>query len=294
MVKVSEVGSLPRKETSMRSRLLVLVTAPATLVGALALSGCRVDVADSDGTAVEAETNLELSVMKPPIGKCQPGDVGCDGIPDVPACAGSGERCFGAVGMGCSGDGIGVVPSESFSQVGCQGNVCWVNAGSWLHDQCCAASPTGRWCHGPLSAFNAACTGVWDTATHRYNHNLGWKRTLDLCKSSSSGTVVFADYCAPGDTIVAQPDGIRCCGRMTRPFVASSDAALARNQGVRLDGSFVPVVCVGELPPPPPPPPVPPVWRPETARHCTSGSQCVSGEACVTYPNIVGKICVPM
>lgn len=293
MGKVSGVGRLPRKETAMRSRLFVLVTAPMMILGASALSGCQVDVADADGAAVEAETNLDLSVMKPPIGKCQPGDVGCDGVPDVPACAGSGERCFGAVGMGCTGDGVGVFPSESLWQVGCEGDSCWVNAGSWLHDQCCAADPGARWCRGPLSAFNDGCTSQWNTATHRYNHNLGWKRTLDRCESNSTGTVVFADYCAPAGTIVAQPDAIRCCGRATRPFNATADAALARNQGVRLDGSFVPVVCVGQLPPPPPPP-VPPVWRPETARRCTSATQCASGEACVTYPNIVGKICVPM
>lgn len=278
----------------MRSGLLAIASA-AAMVSVSVLSGCAAEVTGSDGAVVSGE--LETTVMKPPPGKCAPGDIGCDGIPDGPvaACGAGNNQCFGAVGMNCSGDGLGIVPSESISQVGCQGSSCWVNAGSWLHDQCCTALPNGRWCDGIGSSLNAGCVTQWDTATHRYSHNLGWKRTVDKCAVNNTGTVVFADYCAPTGTIVAAPDAIRCCGRASRGFNASTDAARAIAQGVVLDGSFLPVVCTGvAAPPPPPPPPPAPVWSPETARRCTSQTQCSAGEACVTYPNIPGKICVPM
>jgi len=251
-----------------------------------------------------SDRGMKLAKRDLPPMKCQPGDRGCDGKPDTTTmtCEGAtSSHCFGAVGINCVGDSLVVLFPDIehlLLQVGCSGNNCWVNAGSWAHDECCANTPSGRWCNGPNSATNNGCVASWNRAVHRVRNRLGWQRSVNRCTVNNTRLVNFENYCAPAGTIVASNDSNRCCGRASRSFNLASDGPRAVLQGIPLEPvpSYTPVVCVGgttasgggsggSA--------AKPVWTPETARSCTTGSQCAADEGCTTWEGRSGKICVP-
>jgi hypothetical protein len=161
-------------------------------------------------------------------------------------CGAQENQCFGAVGSRCTGAPADwPVPDEpAFWHVGCTADGwCWVNAGSWQHDECCFDNPDGRWCNGPVSEWATTCSASWERANHRLEHGLDWKRRVDRCRIDDDGAVDFAEYCAPNGTILASNDANRCCSGLSRAYDASLDSMKAQTQGVRFDGSFIPVVC---------------------------------------------------
>jgi len=156
--------------------------------------------------------------------------------------------CFGASGQFCGG--LPFIPFAAQlgeAYWGCAGNNCVINAGSWVHDQCCAEYPeVGRFC-GPAekTAFSKVCWTETDRAGHRLAHRLSWKRRVNTCTPNGTGIVNHAEYCAPAGTIVAKEDAPMCCSRMARAFNPqdAGDQGLARAQRVIFDPSYVPAVC---------------------------------------------------
>jgi hypothetical protein len=127
--------------------------------------------------------------------------------------------------------------------VGCRGNHCWTNAGSWEHDECCEHHPLGHWCAGVASIASTACKSSWDRAVHRVTHGLGWRREVDRCRVDDDGEVDFEEYCAPRGVVVAAEDASACCSGRARSFNIFRDFIRLARQGVLLDDSFTPVVC---------------------------------------------------
>jgi hypothetical protein len=203
-------------------------------------------------------------------------------------CSSGNNQCFGALGANCEGipDGWGVPPIvDEAVRAGCLGGWCWINAGSWNHDQCCFANPNGQWCAGPASSFASGCNASWDQAHHRLDHGLNWRRRIDTCRVDTDGVVDFAEYCAPAGTIVASTDAARCCSGATRAFNATTDASTAEAQRVVFDGSFVARVCTA--PPPPPSAPAPPAPKP-----CFNHSQCTATQICASAGSSTQKYCL--
>ena len=226
--------------------------------------------------------------------------------PTAPACGSGTNQCFGAVGVNCDGvipNWVPVPQDGLVAQAGCFGSTCWINAGSWVHDQCCFGNTAGRWCGGPLTALNTgSCVPEWDRAVHRVKHRLGWERTVDTCRVDGDGAVNFAEYCAPGGTILAATDVNRCCSGSAHLLgVMATDALLVAAQVPILDDSYTAMVCNGSrgsttipgssggsssssggttTPPPP--------------KKCFTNAQCDSDERCLApagFPN-AQKTCV--
>ena len=121
-----------------------------------------------------------------------------------------------------------------------------------------------------------------------------------MCRVDGDGAVDFADYCAPGGTIVSSTDTNRCCSGGAHALgLFATDAVLVASQLPILDGSFTPMVCngprgsttipgsssggsiSGSTTPPPP-------------KKCLTNAQCDSDERCLApagFPN-AQKTCV--
>ncbi|MET0343108.1 MAG: hypothetical protein ABW252_19020 [Polyangiales bacterium] len=154
------------------------------------------------------------------------------------------DQCFGAVGSRCGGTPSGwPVDVPPFVQLGCTGDRCWTNAGSWEHDACCAVHPRGHWCGDLTTLASTACKPAWDRAVHRVTHGLSWRREVDRCRVDDDGLVDFDEYCAPKGVIVASDDAASCCSLRTRALNIFLDFARMARQGVLVDDSFRPVVC---------------------------------------------------
>lgn len=225
-----------------------------------------------------------MAAAKPPPQTCTH-EHGCgasEGTPVVPSgsmgrtCWDGPNQCFGAVAINCTGliPNDWIVQPEEWMHGGCLDGWCWINAGSWAHDQCCFTTPGGRWCGGPLSALNLGCVASWNRAVHRVEHGLNWRRYVNMCRVNTNGIVNFAEYCAPGGTIIANGDQNRCCSGMARAYSPSVDSQVAEIQHVYVDASFTPMVCKS------PPPPPPPGSSGHPAKQCTSNSQCAADERC--------------
>jgi hypothetical protein len=182
------------------------------------------------------------------------------------ACAASPWQCFGVVGLACDGvlsteaeaaivaasGAIGLsaltfagsVLETEYSGCAPDGS-CVVNAGSWDHDQCCFAHPSGHFCGIDHAFASGSCTNEWNEAVHRVVHGLNWRRRPDQCRVDDDGIVDFATYCAPAGAIVAKEDRAKCCGRRTRRFDLGRDWLQAASQALILDGTYTPRVCVG-------------------------------------------------
>jgi hypothetical protein len=140
------------------------------------------------------------------------------------------QRCFGAIGMQC-GQAQGGLPLSAL----CAGGMCFVNPGSWQHDECCFRNPRGMACQaGPLDAVtghDGNCVASWDMAVRLTSKGLNWSRSVDFDRTNSTGTVEFALYCAPANALLPPGDAAMCCSRQTRALnVAEAAAALAANE----------------------------------------------------------------
>lgn len=258
----------------------------ALFVVALPLLGVAACAAPVEGDEEANVGQVESAVMKPPPEPCT-ATSGCGAT--GPVQVGYRDTCFGAVGSNC--DGAFVPFDDTLSEVGCDAaGRCWINAGSWLHDQCCFRNRDGYFCDGIFSTGATTCRAEMNTAIHRAQHNLGWRRTVSMTRDDNDGIVDFAEYCAPAGTIVASQDVIRCCSGRGRGFDPSNDAP----GNVVMDGSFTPMVCLAgplAVPPAPttPPPSSPP--PPSAFRTCVSQADCGTSEVCITYGT--GKRCLP-
>ena len=160
------------------------------------------------------------------------------------ACPDLENQCFGAVGSRCGGTPTSwPVELPPFVQVGCRGDRCWTNAGSWEHDECCAVYPRGHWCGDLATLANTECKAAWERAVHRVTHGLSWRREVDRCRVDDDGLVDFDEYCAPRGVVVAAEDVEACCSGRAAPLNIFRDFARMARQGVLLDDSFRPAVC---------------------------------------------------
>ncbi len=257
------------------------------LVGSLFAVACAAPAEDDVNASVETDVTDPALKELPPIIQLPPSGGSSGGTSGGGTCQSGNNQCFGAIGMNCDGvlpNHIPVPQVEGLFHAGCLDGWCFVNAGSWAHDECCFTTPTGRWCGGPLSANNAGCVVSWDRAVHRVSHGLNWRRRVDMCRVDTDGLVNFAEYCAPNGTIVASNDANRCCSGLSRPYNAATDSHIAEAQGTVFDGTFTPVVCAA-------PPSAPP-----KVKTCLSNAQCAADEICIDPSNVSGtqKYCLKM
>lgn len=198
-----------------------------------------------------------------------------------PSCGSDPGQCFGVVGMACDG----TVPAQAATAItgfasllgfpteqlavflvgsaevattstffGCMANGgCHINAGSWLHDECCAMTANGSWCSTQSLVVDPTstvpCNAEWNLAMDRTARGLSWIRFVDQCRVDRDGLVDFAEYCAPGGTIVGQGDDRFCCSRRTRRFSAVRDAArVIAQHAITFAGPVR--VCTGPANPP--------------------------------------------
>jgi hypothetical protein len=233
------------------------------------------------------------------------------------ACFPDPQQCLGVVGLACAGvlsteaevalvAAAGAISPQGILLAGASvletaysgcapDGSCVINAGSWAHDECCFANPSGVFC-GLEDAFaSGTCGTAWNRAVHRVVHGLNWRRKVDQCRVDDDGIVDFAEYCAPAGTIVASGDRTKCCGRRTRAYRASRDLGKAIAQAVIFDGTFTPRVCIGSAPAQAPtggssggtttPPSV-------NGKPCTQNSQCGSGAICASPGAGEPKVCL--
>ena len=130
------------------------------------------------------------------------------------------EHCFGALGMQC-GQPQPLLPVSAL----CANGSCFVNAGSWRHDECCFANPNGMACRmGPLDGLtghDGHCAAEWDKAVRLVSKGILWRRSVDFGRNNTTGRVEFTLYCAPRDTLISPEDASLCCSRSTRPLTAT-------------------------------------------------------------------------
>ncbi|MBE7418840.1 MAG: carboxypeptidase regulatory-like domain-containing protein [Ideonella sp.] len=141
------------------------------------------------------------------------------------------EHCFGAVGAECGQPQTGLPATAA-----CASGTCLVNGGSWDHDECCFRNRHVAWCElDPARQLEAAkhstCTAAWNKAVRLTTKGLSWSRAVDFSRGNRTGTVEFALYCAPANTLVPPEDGSKCCSRQTRALnVGERAAALAAGE----------------------------------------------------------------
>jgi len=155
--------------------------------------------------------------------------------------------CFGAVGMFCGG--IPYLPNGEIW--GCAGSRCVINAGSIAHDECCYKYPVNGTMCG--SIIGDKCNNEWNKALHRTLHRLSWNRKVNTCSANNSGKVNFKEYCALNDTIIAEEDADKCCSKSARKLNEhdKQDMQLIMSQGVILDGTYTPAICISDKIPSP-------------------------------------------
>lgn len=136
------------------------------------------------------------------------------------------QRCFGAIGAQC-GQLQGTLPATAL----CANGTCFVNPGSWDHDECCFSHPRGMACQaGPIDAItghDGNCVASWDKAVRLATKGLNWNRRIDFARANGTGTVEFNLYCAPANALLPPADGGKCCARQTRALTAAEVAASA-------------------------------------------------------------------
>lgn len=223
--------------------------------------------ADDSGTVDLASGQQPLA--EPPIGRL-PELPNEDSIPIptsscTPSCGTAEDQCLGVIGLACQGIGLpnGVVG-------GCLGDSCWINAGSWEHDECCMRNPQGLGCGLERLTEGEGCEESWNKAIALTLAGLSWRRELDRCRHSR--TVDFSAYCAPGGTELEAIDVNKCCsGRAVRigPLAICDGPGVVPTQRTECRSA---------------PTPLP---RP----RCTSDSQCGPDDRCLQQgPQ---KVCTP-
>ncbi len=132
-----------------------------------------------------------------------------------------GKPCFGALGADC-GQPQGLIPQSAL----CSGGTCFINGGSWDHDECCFRNPGGVACNLPHpDDGSGTCGAAFAKAVRLAAKGLFWSRRIDFNERNRTGTVVFAEYCAPANALVPPADGVKCCSRATRALNAAEAAA---------------------------------------------------------------------
>lgn len=134
------------------------------------------------------------------------------------------RHCFGALGADCGGAQDGIPISAL-----CAAGWCYINAGSWEHDECCEANPNGMACrNGPVdyvTGSDGSCVAEWNKALARLTSGLSWRRRVDFLEPNGTGRVVHGAYCAPSGAVVHRDDARYCCSRATRALTRSERSA---------------------------------------------------------------------
>lgn len=135
------------------------------------------------------------------------------------------EFCFGAIGAEC-----GQPQSDLPGAALCRAGVCFINGGSWEHDECCFGHRRGMTCdfdpsHQADAARDQTCVAAWNKAVRLTRKGLSWSRSVDFTRGNRTGTVEFALYCAPANMLVPPEDANKCCSGQTRALNASEAAA---------------------------------------------------------------------
>lgn len=134
------------------------------------------------------------------------------------------EFCFGAIGMQCGQPQTGLPTTAA-----CASGNCFINGGSWEHDECCYRNRHSLWCElDPARQIEAAsmtmCVNTWNKAVRLTTKGLSWRRPVDFARGNRSGTVEFALYCAPANTLLPPDDANKCCSGQTRDLSAPERA----------------------------------------------------------------------
>lgn len=141
------------------------------------------------------------------------------------------EHCFGAIGAEC-GQAQANIPGAAL----CRAGVCFINGGSWEHDQCCVRHRRGMTCdfdplHQAEAARDQACVPAWNKAVRLTTKGLSWTRNVDFARGNATGIVEFALFCAPANSLLPPEDANKCCSRQTRALNATEAvAARAANE----------------------------------------------------------------
>lgn len=134
-----------------------------------------------------------------------------------------GKPCFGALGMDCGG-AQGPIPVTAL----CANGTCFINGGSWDHDECCFRSPGGVACNLPHpDDGTGTCGAFFAKAARLAAKGIFWSRRIDFSERNSTGRVVFAEYCAPPNSLLPPGDVAKCCSGSTRALNAAEAAAAA-------------------------------------------------------------------
>lgn len=129
------------------------------------------------------------------------------------------DRCFGAAGDQC-----GALSGQGFKLAACAVNplsprqsFCYVNAGSWVHDQCCFTNRNGNFCNGPATATARTCSAEMGRAISRAALGYQWIRLVDNQVADADGIVNRGEYCAAAGQTLHRNDIRYCCNRQPAP-----------------------------------------------------------------------------
>lgn len=141
-----------------------------------------------------------------------------------------GLPCFGALGANC-GQPQGLIPPTAL----CANGSCFVNGGSWEHDECCFRNKGGVACNLPNpDDGSGTCGQKFAKALRLVGKGLMWERRIDFSERNATGTVNHAQYCARANTLVPPEDEQKCCSRSTRGLnAAETAAAIAAGETLR-------------------------------------------------------------
>lgn len=144
------------------------------------------------------------------------------------------EFCFGAIGAQCGQPQTGLPATAA-----CASGSCFINGGSWEHDECCFRHRHALWCEldptrQAVAASDTTCVNAWNKAVRLTRKGLFWSRPVDFTRGNRSGTVEFALYCAPANAWVPPEDAAKCCSGQTRALNATeATTALAAGEALR-------------------------------------------------------------
>ena len=132
------------------------------------------------------------------------------------------DFCFGGLGQRCGITKEGIETPLAL----CLNGRCWINAGSWIHDQCCWRFPNGYACReGPTGTNDGNCTAEFGKAVSQMLIGYRWARNVNFNVANRTGTVVFGQYCAENGWIVHRLDAAaHCCSRRARAVEPLRDA----------------------------------------------------------------------
>jgi hypothetical protein len=144
------------------------------------------------------------------------------------------EYCFGAAGQQCV-DRVGRIGT-------CVLGSCLINAGSWLHDECCWRDRNGYLCSGqfehvltpPPGGGNPGinCQVEFYTAFTRLDSIFSWRRNVDFAVANSTGRVDHGAYCAPAGAYMIAGEEAMCCSRRVRQPNAVEGAAIVSARAI--------------------------------------------------------------